>query len=97
MIRLQLKDYMNLPAYLQQEVEKWASSQGISVQEFIVQTIAQKVNQLNQQIGEPSSEEPPTYYEKKVLVVDAPLPKDFDIVGFIDEIREEQIQELMSL
>ncbi len=88
---------MNLPAYLQQEIEKWASSQGISVEEFIVQTITEKINQLNQRIEEPSSKEPLTYYEDRVLVVDAPLPKDFDLVAFIDEVREERIQELMSL
>ncbi|MUG97457.1 hypothetical protein F7734_36090 [Scytonema sp. UIC 10036] len=87
---------MNLPSYLQKEIEKWASSQGISVEEFIVQTITEKINQLNQYIEEPSLKEPLTYYEDRILVVDAPLPKDFDLVAFIDEVREERIQELMS-
>jgi hypothetical protein len=87
---------MNLPASLQQEVEKWASSQGISLEEFIVQTVAEKINRLaQQQIQEPSSEEPTTYYEGRVLVVDATLPSNFDIVAFIDDMRSERIEELM--
>jgi hypothetical protein len=86
---------MNLPPNLQQEVEKWASSQGISFDQFIFQTLAEKINRLNQQIEEPSEEEPNTYYEGKVLVVDAPLPSDFDLIAFIDDMREERIQELM--
>ena len=86
---------MNLPPNLQQEVEKWAFLQGISLEQFIFQTIAEKINRLNQQIGEPSKVEPTTYYEGKVLVVDAPLPSPYDIVAFIDDMREERIQELM--
>ncbi|BAZ11832.1 hypothetical protein NIES4071_36580 [Calothrix sp. NIES-4071] len=86
---------MNLPANLQQEVEKWASFQGLTLEQFIFQTIAEKINRLNQQIQEPSEEEPATYYEGRVLVVDAPLPPDFDLVAFIDNMRDERIQELM--
>lgn len=86
---------MNLPANLQQEAQRWASYQGISLEQFIFQTIAEKINQLNQQVQEPSEEEPATYYEGKVLVVDAPLPSDFDLVDFIDDMRSERIQELM--
>lgn len=86
---------MNLPPNLQQEVEKWASSQGISLEQFIFQTIAEKINRLNQQVGEPSKEEPSTYYEGKVLVVDAPLSSPYDLVAFIDDMREERIHELM--
>jgi hypothetical protein len=87
---------MNLPANLQQEVEKWASSQGVSLEQFIVQTVTEKINRLaQQQIQEPSEEEPTTYYEGRVLVVDATLPKNFDIAAFIDDMRSERIQELM--
>ncbi|MBW4603080.1 MAG: hypothetical protein KME29_26860 [Calothrix sp. FI2-JRJ7] len=86
---------MNLPANLQQEAQRWASSQGISLEQFIFQSIAEKINRLNQQVQEPSEEEPATYYEGRVLVVDAPLPSNFDIVDFIDDMRSERIQELM--
>jgi hypothetical protein len=86
---------MNLPANLQEEVEKWASSQGISLEEFIIQTVAEKIYRLNEQTQEPSEEEPTTYYEGNVLVVDAPLPSHFDLVTFIDDMRNERIQELM--
>lgn len=34
-------------------------------------------------------------HEERVLVVDASLPKDFDLVAFSDEIREERIQETL--
>ncbi len=37
---------MNLPANLQQEVEKWASSQDLTLEQFIFQTIAEKINRL---------------------------------------------------
>lgn len=86
---------MNLPANLQQEAQRWASYQGISLEQFIFQTIAEKINQLNQQVQEPSQEEPATYYEGRVLVVDAPLPSNFDLVDFINDMRSERIQELM--
>lgn len=86
---------MNLPANLQQEAHRWASYQGISLEQFIFQTIVEKINQLNQQVQEPLEEELAIYYEGRILVVDAPLPSDFDIVDFIDDMRSERIQELM--
>ncbi len=87
---------MNLPSNLQKEVEKWASSQGISLEQFIIKTVAERINRLNQQVEEPSKEEPATYYEGRVLVVDATLPSDFDLAAFTDAMREERIQELMA-
>jgi hypothetical protein len=74
---------MNLPTNLQKEVEKWASSQGISLEEFIVKTVAEKINRLNQQVEKASEEEPATYYQGRVLVVDATLSSDFDLVTFM--------------
>ncbi|MEH1935414.1 MAG: hypothetical protein V7L14_17290 [Nostoc sp.] len=34
---------MNFPPQLQQKIEKWASSQGISTEEFILQAFAEKI------------------------------------------------------
>jgi len=39
---------MNLPVQLQQDAEKWASRQGISLEQFILQAVAEKVTALNQ-------------------------------------------------
>ena len=43
---------MNLPPLLQQEVEKWASRQGISSEQFILTAVADKVAALNHQVTE---------------------------------------------
>lgn len=88
---------MSLPPQLQQEVEKWALSQGISSEQFILQAVAEKVSSLNWQLAEESTpEQPRVYYEGNVLVVDTQPMKDFDLNAFIDQLREERIQELMS-
>ena len=88
---------MSLPPQLQQEVEKWALSQGISSEQFILQAVAEKVSSLNRQQADKSIPQPPrVYYEGNVLVVDTQPISDFDFNAFIDELREERIQELMS-
>lgn len=43
---------MNLPSLLQQEVEKWASRQGISSEQFILTAVVDKVAALNHQVLE---------------------------------------------
>jgi hypothetical protein len=86
---------MNLPPQLQQEVEKWSSLQGIEPEQFIVDAIVEKVNRLDRHADEPTADQPRTYYEGSVLVVDAKLPQGFDLNTFIDELREERIQEQM--
>lgn len=42
----------NLPSQLKQEAEKWAENQGVSLDEFILWTVAEKVGALNQQLNE---------------------------------------------
>ena len=86
---------MNLPPQLQQKVEKWSNLQGIELEQFIMDAIAEKVNRLDRQVDESTSDPPKTYYEGNVLVVDAELPQGFDLNAFIDELREERIQEQM--
>ncbi len=39
---------MNLPSQLQQQVEAWASRQGISNEQFVIQAIAEKIDALSQ-------------------------------------------------
>lgn len=101
---------MNLPTLLQQEVEKWASRQGISSEQFILTAVVDKVAALNHQVSEESanaqdskaasvnsSQQPKVYRKEGILVVDADLPEKFDINAFINELREERIQDQMAL
>ena len=101
---------MNLPPLLQQEVEKWASRQGISSEQFILTAVVDKIAVLNHQVPEESanaqdskaasvksSQQPKVYRKEGILVVDADLPEKFDINAFINELREERIQDQMAL
>ena len=45
---------LNLPNELKQEAEQLASQQGISLEEFILGAVAEKVNSLSQQLDEPA-------------------------------------------
>jgi uncharacterized protein (DUF433 family) len=45
---------LNLPNELKQEAEKWASQQGIPLEEFILEAVAEKVNSLSQQLKDPA-------------------------------------------
>lgn len=100
---------MKLPPQFQQEVEKWASHQGISTEQFIVQAVAEKIDALSQQGAEEHPDkqdsqttnallpqQPKVYRKEGILVVDAELPENFDINTFIDELREERIREQMA-
>lgn len=101
---------MNLPPLLQQEVEKWATHQGISSEHFIQAAVADKVAALNHQVAEEianaqdsvaasvkSPQQPKVYRKEGILVVDADFPENFDINAFIDELREERIRDQMAL
>jgi len=43
-----------LPAQLKQEAEQWASKQGVSLNQFILWAVAEKVGALNQQLDDPA-------------------------------------------
>ncbi|MEH1832425.1 MAG: hypothetical protein V7L29_10190 [Nostoc sp.] len=92
---------MNFPPQLQQKIEKWASSQGISTEQFVLQAVAEKIDALTQQTTEAtnavSSNQPKIYRKEGILVVDAQLAENFDLNTFIDELREERIQDQMAL
>jgi len=45
---------LNLPAQLKQEAEAWASSQGISLNQFIMWAVAEKVGELRQHLDDPA-------------------------------------------
>ncbi|MBG1269267.1 hypothetical protein F8S12_24275 [Nostoc sp. WHI] len=92
---------MNFPPQLQQKIEKWASNQGISTEQFILQAVVEKIDTLTQQTAEASnvvsSNQPKVYRKEGILVVDAQLPENFDLNIFIDELREERIRDQMAL
>lgn len=43
---------LNLPSQLKQEAEKWAENQGVSLNEFILWAVAEKVGTLKEQLNE---------------------------------------------
>lgn len=45
---------LNLPNELKQEAEKWASQQGMPLEEFIVEAVAEKINSLSRQVNDPA-------------------------------------------
>ncbi|MDZ8070727.1 MAG: hypothetical protein RMY64_34815 [Nostoc sp. DedQUE08] len=99
---------MNFPPQLQQKIEKWANSQGISTEQFVLQAIAEKIDTLSQQITEEHTQQNSEmadilplnqsniYRKEGILVVEAELPENFDVNAFIDELREERIQDQIT-
>jgi uncharacterized protein (DUF433 family) len=45
---------LNLPAQLKQEAEQWALKQGVSLNQFILWAVAEKVGALKQQLDDPN-------------------------------------------
>jgi len=45
---------LNLPAELKKEAEKWAAEQGISLNQFILWAVSEKVGSLKQQLDDPA-------------------------------------------
>jgi hypothetical protein len=100
---------MNFPPQLQQDIEKWANIQGISTEQFVWQAIAEKIAALSQKMPEKHPEPNPEltsilpsdqakiYRKEGILVLDAEFPKNFYFNTFIDELREERIQDQMAL
>ncbi len=97
---------MNLPPQLQQEAEEWASRQGLSFEQFILQAVTEKVTALNQQNAEATiqvpqahsstSGQPKVYRKEGILVIETEPINNLDINAFIDELRAERIREQMA-
>lgn len=45
---------LNLPAQLKQEAEKWAARQGVSLNQFILWAVSERVGSLNQLLDDPA-------------------------------------------
>src|SRR5688572_20349079 len=45
---------LSLPTQLKHEAEQWAAKQGVSLNQFILWAVAEKVGALNQQLDDPT-------------------------------------------
>ncbi len=100
---------MKFPPELQKNIEKWATIQGISPEQLISQAVAEKIEALSQKAAKKypeqtselhhilASNQAKIYRKEGVLVLDAQLPESFNLNTFIDDLREERIQDIMAL
>ncbi|NET55857.1 MAG: hypothetical protein F6K47_06710 [Symploca sp. SIO2E6] len=100
---------MKFPTELQQNIEKWASIQGVSTEQFVWQAVFEKIDKLSQISADINTEEksvstnnmpekPSMIYRKEgILVVDAEFPENLELNTFINDLREERIQDIMAL
>jgi hypothetical protein len=94
---------MNFPCEFQEEVEQWATSAGLSAEQFVMQVISERLTLLKQQKNsdpiafspsKPLSPDRPRLYRKQgVLVIQTDPLNGFDINSFVNELREERIQD----
>ena len=103
---------MEFSPELQQNIEKRANIQGLSSEQFVSQAVLEKITQLSQmsqKLAEINPEKPSKlsnietddrsmiYRKEGILVINTEFPKTFDINTFIDDLREERIQDIMAL
>jgi len=100
---------MKFSTELQRNIEKWASIQGVSTEQFVGQAVFEKIEKLSQISEELNTEEKSvstnilpdepsmTYRKEGILVVDTDFPENLDLNTFIDDLRAERIQDIMAL
>jgi hypothetical protein len=93
---------MNLSVDLQQAIAEWTETQGISTEEFIEQAIVEKLNRLQRSdplstIDCPMENSSRLRRKNGILILETASEADLDINTWIDQLREERIQEQMSL
>ncbi len=94
---------MNFPCEFQEEVEQWATSAGLSVEQFVMQVMSERLTLLKQQrntdaialpVAEPLPSDRSRLHRKNgVLVIQTDPLNGFDINAFVGEMREERIQD----
>jgi uncharacterized protein (DUF433 family) len=62
---------LNLPIQLKKEAEQWAASQGISLNQFIMWSVAEKVGALRQDLNDPDF--PQITYRRGAAAVPTPV------------------------
>ena len=92
---------MNLSPALKQEIEQIAALQGISPEQFILQTLMEKINAFKQQTPNPSSTEslsnsPESHLreQKGILVFDTQSLDHIDFNQLIEQSRERDWKQL---
>lgn len=92
---------MNLSPALQQEIEQIATLQGISPEQFILQTLTEKVNTLKQELSNPSDTTLPSYSAEShlkdrdgILVFDTEFLVPINFNQLIEQSRERDWQQL---
>lgn len=81
---------MNLSPALQQAIEQAAASQGISPEEFIVQTLKEKISRL-QPLPPPSTVQAGLSKKEGILVFETESLDHIDFNTLIAQSREERI------
>lgn len=97
---------MNFPCEFQEEVEQWATSAGLSAEQFVMQVMSERLTLLKQQknsnaivldMTEPLPSDRSRLHRKKgVLVIQTDPLMGFDINAFVTEMREERIQDQIT-
>lgn len=88
---------MNLSPALQQAIEQIASSQGISAEQFIVQTLAEKISSLKQPDLTISTAQTGLREQDGILVFDTEALDHIDFNALIAQSREERASEQTGL
>ncbi len=88
---------MNLSPELQEAIAQIASSQGISPEEFIVQTLIEKIRSLQSPIPTPSASQTGLREKEGILVFETESLDSIDFNTLIAQSREERIWEQMGL
>lgn len=93
---------MNLSPELLQDVEQLAISQGISTEQFIVQTLQEKISWLKAQangfdsLDSQVAQGTQVVEENGFLVIDSAPLDHIDFNGLVELVRAERDQELMN-
>ena len=92
---------MNLSPAIQQEIEQFAALQGISSEQFILQTLMEKINALKQQTPNPSSTKslsrsPESHLTDQdgILVFDTQSLDHINFNQLIEQSRERDSEQL---
>jgi uncharacterized protein (DUF433 family) len=62
---------LNLPVQLKKEAEQWAASQGVSLNQFIMWSVAEKVGALRQDLNDPDF--PQITYRRGAAAIPTPM------------------------
>ncbi|MBW4583003.1 MAG: hypothetical protein KME42_25835 [Tildeniella nuda ZEHNDER 1965/U140] len=80
---------MHLSPALQQAIEQIAASQGISPEQFIIQTLTEKIDRLKQPVSTPSTSHTGLRQKDGLLVFDTESLDHIDFDALITQSREE--------